>query len=158
MQPLAASSRELRDFLPARPLVMQPMGSTRTRASRPTRSMSASTIVAESGAGFVFGIAQTVVNPPRSAAARLGRNRALVLEAWLAQVRVQVDEARAPRCTRGRQSRGRPRPDVLAAIGSTSPSRRSTSSRTSMFARRVDHAAAANEERSVTPRLAVAMR
>ena len=62
-----------------------------------------------SSAGVVFGIAQTVVNPPWAAAASPVAIGLGVLVAGLAQVRVEVDEARARRRRRRRRCRPRPR-------------------------------------------------
>ena len=67
-QPASASSLSAASCVPARPAVVHPTGRTRTRASCAMRCSSPSTAGALSGGGSVFGIAQTVVNPPRSAA------------------------------------------------------------------------------------------
>ena len=53
---------------PARPTVIAPICSTRTRDSASARRLLAATTSTQSTAGLVFGIAHIVVNPPRAAA------------------------------------------------------------------------------------------
>ncbi len=68
MQPAVASSPSSARSLPCRPLVTQPMGSTRASALSAARSSTYSTVPRLSIAGSVLGMAQTVVKPPRTAA------------------------------------------------------------------------------------------
>ena len=54
----------------------------------------------QSFGGCVFGIAHTVVNPPDGRGVRAALDGLLAFFAGLAQVRVQIDEARARRSVR----------------------------------------------------------
>ena len=67
--PAPASSPAAASSLPARPRVMQPTGSTRMQAEVSASRSTDSTAARLSGGGTVLGIAQTVVKPPRAAAA-----------------------------------------------------------------------------------------
>ncbi len=66
--PAAASSMRSESSVPLRPRVIVAMGSTRAPPAATPRAMSSATRPGESIAGSVFGIAQTVVKPPRNAA------------------------------------------------------------------------------------------
>ena len=66
--PAAARSPSSASSLPARPLLTAPIGSTRTCARAAASRSTYSTIERLSIAGSVFGIAHTVVKPPRAAA------------------------------------------------------------------------------------------
>ena len=66
--PAAASSTRSASSLPLRPRVIAAIGSTRAPSDAAARAMSSATSPGESIAGSVFGIAQIVVKPPRSAA------------------------------------------------------------------------------------------
>ena len=66
--PAAASSTRSASSFPLRPRVIVATGSTRAAFAAFARATSSAMRPGESIAGSVFGIAQTVVNPPRSAA------------------------------------------------------------------------------------------
>ena len=69
MAPACASSHISASSFPLLPLVTQPMGSTLTVPSWRAFSRTKSTVARVSIVGSVLGMAQTVVNPPRAAAA-----------------------------------------------------------------------------------------
>ena len=91
--PACASSPAGASSLPARSRVMQPSGSTRTAACSSAWRSTDSTAERRSSGGSVFGIAQTVVKPPRAAAAVPLVIVSLYSKPGLAQVDVQVHEA-----------------------------------------------------------------
>ena len=66
--PAEASSTRSASSFPLRPRVTVAIGKTRAPPAALPRAMTSATSPGESIAGSVFGIAQTVVNPPRSAA------------------------------------------------------------------------------------------
>ena len=66
--PAAASSMRSASSVPRRPRVIAAIGRTRAAVAASPRAMSCAIKPAESMAGSVFGMAQTVVNPPASAA------------------------------------------------------------------------------------------
>ena len=72
--------------------MIAPTGNTSASPAAAALSRISATMPAWSVTGSVLAIDETAVNPPAAAARVPGRDRLLVLEARLAQVRVQVDE------------------------------------------------------------------
>ena len=82
----------------------------------------------------------------RGRGARAGRDRLLVLEARLAEVRVQVDEARRDDEARGVDDLGPLRRAIFSSTFATTPSLQEDVERLVEVARRVDDAAAPEED------------